>query len=111
MSNSIQLSNELIENVMQAIVQHDATVAENGTLGLQYLAAMLGVLASDYPGTADECEELLNHLHEFTKHVYNDHARAQQQQAAPAQAPQVPKGRCETDEADPAAGVWRVDRG
>ena len=40
MSNSIQLSHELIDNVMKAIVDHDKAVTENGTLGLQYLAAM-----------------------------------------------------------------------
>jgi hypothetical protein len=117
MSNSIQLSHELIDNVMQAIVDHDKAVTENGTLGLQYLAAILGVLAADYPGNEAECEELLTHLHEFTKHVYGDQARSRQQQAAQqsaqSQAPQseAAKGRCEPDPDEPAAGVWRVDRG
>ena len=112
MSKGIRLSGELIENMMRVIAEHDEEVKENGTLGLQYMAAVMGVLATDYPGSDSDRAELLEHLAEFTRHVHEDQMRARQQQAQPAQAaaaPAAPKGRCVPDPDNPAAGVWKAE--
>ncbi|HEB57950.1 MAG TPA: hypothetical protein ENJ01_01895 [Gammaproteobacteria bacterium] len=110
MSKGIQLSSELIENMMRVIAEHDEEVRENGTLGLQYMAAVMGILAADYPGSDSDRMELLEHLAGFTRHVYEDQMRAreQQQQRAPQQ-PAPAKGRCVPDPDNPAAGVWKAE--
>ena len=110
MSEGIRLSHELIDSVMAAIVAHDEQVEENGTIGLQYLAAIIGVLAADYPGSDSDRQEMLEHLAGFSKHVHDDQMRSRQQQQQPAAPPQAAGGRCEADPDNPAAGVWRADK-
>ena len=109
MSEGIRLSHELIDGVMGAIVAHDPQVEQNGTIGLQYLAAIMGVLAADYPGGDSDKTELLDHLSAFTRHVYDDQLRSRQQQQQ-QQQPETAAGRCETDPNNPAAGVWRANK-
>ena len=111
MSQAIRLTDEVIEGVMRAIVENDPAVRDNGALGLQYLAAILGVLAVDYPGDDQECRELLDHLAAFSRHVFEDQRKARARRAQPAAEPAVPKGRCIPDPDHPAYGVWKVDRG
>ena len=110
MSEGIRLSHEMIDGVMAAIVAHDPQVEENGTVGLQYLAAIMGVLAADYPGSDSDRQELLEHLAAFTRHVHDDQLRSRQQQEQQQQQPQAAGGHCETDAENPATGVWRADK-
>ncbi len=106
MSEGIQLSEELISNIFQAIAAHDEAVEQDMMLGLQYLAAITGYLSAGFPGDDHEREELLNQLAAFTRHVCDEGvAAAGKQQAQPAAEEAATKGQSvETD--DPAVGIW-----
>ena len=108
MSDSINLSHELINNLLQAIAQHEETARQDMMVNIQYLVAVAGYLAADYPGSASERDELLDHLHAFMKHVCDDRANSQQQTASQAQpaSPEVPAGKSEATD-DPAVGIWK----
>jgi hypothetical protein len=109
MSDGLKLSRELIDSLLHTIGQHDAEAHEDMLVNLQYLCAVAGYLAADYPGPASERDELLEHLHAFMKHVCDDRANKQ----APAQAaPSNPGGTGQgtsvpTD--DPAVGIWKPE--
>jgi len=112
MSDSISISQELINNLLQSISQHEASAQQDMMVNIQYLVAVAGYLCADYPGSASERDELLEHLHAFMKHVCDDRANSQQQASAPASAqpesPDVPAGKSvETD--DPAVGIWKPE--
>lgn len=110
MSDGINLSRELIEKLLQAIGEHDADARQDMLINLQYLSAVAGYLAADYPGPASERDELLEHLHAFMKHVCDNHAAKQQpaQTQDTAAAPDIPTGKSvQTD--DPAVGIWKPD--
>jgi len=111
MSNddSLKLNDELINNLVSVIVQHDERTRDDMMLGLQYLSAVTGYIAASYPGPDGERAELLQHLSQFSANVAEDRAsRLQSQttqndqgnaaQAAPGQSTQ-------TD--DPAIGIWK----
>lgn len=113
MSDGIQLSEELITSVINAVGQHDATAQEDRIVVLQYLAAINGFLSADYPGPDNEREELLAYLDEFTRHVCADRVeghkqQSPQQQSQPAAQPDTPKGRSEPTD-DPAVGIWKPE--
>jgi len=104
-SAGIQLSDELISNIFQAIARHDPAAEQDMMLGLQYLSAITGYLAAGHPGADHEREEFLNQLAAFSKHVCEQQAEAYKQQSQPAQEEVTAKGRSvETD--DPAVGIW-----
>lgn len=111
MADSINLSQDLINNLLNVIHQHDADAQQDMLVAIQYLVAVSGYLSADYPGPANERDELLEHLHAFMKHVCDDRAASQaSKQAAPAAAPQAPGGSgssVATD--DPAVGIWKPD--
>ena len=107
--DGIQISDALIGNMVNLIVQHDKRADEDMMLGLQYLAAVSGYIAASYPGSDNDREELLQHLAAFTNHVAKDRAKQLGQQAAPQQAANdVPKGRSVATD-DPAVGVWKPE--
>ncbi|MDH5178929.1 MAG: hypothetical protein OEZ39_00250 [Gammaproteobacteria bacterium] len=110
MSEGIQLNEDLITDVINAIGKHDRNAQEDRIVVLQYLAAINGFLSADYPGPAAEREELPAHLDEFTRHVCNEkvNARQQQQTISPAQAQPI-KGRS-IPAADPAVGIWKPEQ-
>ena len=106
----ISLSQDLINNILQSIAQHDESAQQDMMVNVQYLVAIAGYLTADYPGPASERDELLEHLHAFMKHVCDERANSQQQPASPqpAAAPEAPAGSSvETD--DPAVGIWKPD--
>ena len=110
MSNdeSLQLSDELINDLVNVIVQHDERTRDDMMLGLQYLSAVTGYIAASYPGPASERIELMDHLSQFSRHVADDRASRQQPQEAPsdqAAAPAAPGNSVATD--DPAIGIWK----
>lgn len=104
MADGLQLSRDLIDNLLQTIGEHDPEARQDMLVNLQYLCAVAGYLAADYPGPASERDELLEHLHAFMKHVCDDRANKPQpeQTTAPAQGTSVP-----TD--DPAVGIWKPE--
>ena len=106
---SLQLSYELISDLIDVIVRHDTRAETDMMLGLQYLAAVTGYIAAGYPGPAQDRDTLLEHLAAFTKHVTDDRAASlQQQQQQAQQAEATPKGHSvQTD--DPAMGIWKPE--
>jgi len=106
---SLQLSDELISDLIDVIVRHDTRAETDMMLGLQYLAAVTGYIAAGYPGPAQDRDTLLEHLAAFTKHVTDDRAASlQQQQQQAQQAQATPKGHSvQTD--DPAIGIWKPE--
>lgn len=109
MSDGISLSAELITDLLQSIGQHDASAQEDMMINLQYLVAVTGYLAADYPGSADERDDMLGQLSAFMQHVCEQRAESKQAPAAPQPAsPAAPAGRSEATD-DPAVGIWRPE--
>ncbi len=109
MSEGIQLSEELISQVIDAIAEHDANAKNDRIIAMQYMAAINGFLSADYPGPDSEREELLEHLSEFSRYVCNERIQGQQAET-PEQASQadLPKGHS-TSTDDPAVGIWKPE--
>lgn len=108
MSEGISLSKELITDLLQTIGKHDESAQQDMMVNLQYLVAVTGYLAADYPGSADERDDLLNQLHGFMKHVCDQQAAPQQQQPAQQTAPDLPAGKSVATD-DPAVGIWKPE--
>jgi hypothetical protein len=110
MSGGISLSQELINNLLKAIVDHDAAAQEDMMINIQYLIAVAGYLTADYPGPASERDDLLQQLAAFMKHVCDDRANSAQQQQAPAApaTPDLPAGSSVATD-DPAVGIWKPE--
>jgi hypothetical protein len=110
MADSINLSQELINDLLAAIQKHEAEASQDMMINIQYLVAVAGYLSADYPGPAAERDELIEHLHSFMKHVCDDRANSKQSASQPAQAAApaaVPGKSVATD--DPAVGIWKPD--
>jgi len=113
MSNQIQLSSELLNNIFEAISKHDQAVEKDLMVGLQYLSAIIGYFAAEYPGTDADRNELLEQLAVFSVQVADDRVQSmqqQQQQQQQSQAPQanMPKGKSAATD-DPAVGIWKPE--
>ena len=109
MADTINLTDELINDLLQSIARHEESAAQDMMVNIQYLVAVAGYLSADYPGPASERDELLEHLHTFMKHVCDNRANSAQQQApAQANAPDVPAGRSVATD-DPAVGIWKPE--
>lgn len=106
MSGSISLSQELISELLHTICKYDEAGKEDMMVNIQYLVAVAGYLTADYPGPADERDELLQHLHEFMKHVCDDRVNSQAPSAPEPSASPVPAGKSVPTD-DPAVGIWK----
>jgi hypothetical protein len=105
----LQLSRELMEDMLATINKHDPEGARDMMLNIQYLVAVAGYLSADYPGPAAERDELLQQLSAFMKHVCDDRAdKMQQQQPSQQAAPDLPKGKSVPTD-DPAVGIWKPE--
>ena len=108
MADSINLSQELINDLLASIGKHEPDAQKDMLVNLQYLAAVAGYLAADYPGPASERDELLEHLHAFMKHVCDDRANSQQANEPQAAQAAAPKGKSVATD-DPAVGIWKPE--
>ena len=106
MSEGIQLSQDLISELIHTIGEHDAEAKSDRIIVLQYLAAVSGFLAADYPGPDSERDELLAHLAQFAQHVCDERAESKQQASQPQAA--APQGRSVPTD-DPAVGIWKPE--
>jgi hypothetical protein len=105
----LQLSRELMEDLLNTINKYDPQGAKDMMINIQYLVAVAGYLCADYPGPAAERDELLQQLSAFMKHVCDDRAeQMEQQRAQPQSAPDVPKGKSVPTD-DPAVGIWKPE--
>jgi len=108
MADDINLSRDLIDKLLHTIGEHDAEARQDMLINLQYLCAVSGYLAADYPGPASERDELLEHLHAFMKHVCDDRAnKAAVPQTPSADAPAAAGKSTPTE--DPAVGIWKPE--
>lgn len=108
MADGINLSRDLIDGLLHTIGEHDTEAREDMLVNLQYLCAVAGYLAADYPGPASERDELLEHLHAFMKHVCDDRANQQAEPQTPAASPSLPSGNSVPTN-DPAVGIWKPE--
>ncbi len=104
---SLQLNDELINGVLDAVARHDPEAGEDSVLALQYLAAISGYVVAAYPGPEADRQALLDHLAAFARHVADDRTRRLQSETS-AQ-PQAPKGRSVPTD-DPAVGIWKPEK-
>lgn len=107
MADGIQLSRELIENLLRTIGEHDPDAQQDMFISVQYLCAIAGYLAADYPGPASERDELLEQLHAFMKQVCDE--RADNQQPQKPAAPQAATAGKSVPTDDPAVGIWKPE--
>ena len=90
MSDQLQLTGKLIDDIQNVLISHDERAQDEG-ITLQYLAAVSGMILSHLNMPAAQKQDFLEHLHAFSKHVLDD--LAQQKQSQPP--------------AQEAFGIWR----
>ena len=110
MADSINLSQQLINDLLTAIRAHEPEASNDMMINIQYLVAVAGYLSAEYPGPAAERDELLEHLHAFMKHVCDDRVHSTQQASQPKQAaaPTAVAGKSVPTD-DPAVGIWKPE--
>jgi hypothetical protein len=96
--SELQLSGELIDEVMTTLVKHDPQ-AQDPSIGLQYLAAIIGLVLGNQQASSEDKQAFMEQLNAFSNHVLSDVEEQlkqhQQQQAAPAEQESV--------------GIWKPD--
>ena len=92
--SQLNLSNELINEILNSITKHDDQAKSNTLVCAQYLSAILGLLLGNEKIPDDKKKELLNELNAFSHHVLTD-VISNAQQKAPTADPEK------------AFGVWR----
>ena len=68
--SGIQLSSQLIDDMKAAIAKHDASANDNMT-AVQYMAAAIGYVISEYPEGQFDKTDVMQQLADFTKYVYD----------------------------------------
>jgi hypothetical protein len=91
--SGLQLSVDMVEDVIRAIMQHDPQAEDHG-VAMQYLAAINGFLLGHQDFSEQQRTDFLNTLHQFSGKVCNDIA-SQRGQQPPSPPPQE------------AFGVWK----
>ncbi|AKJ95898.1 MULTISPECIES: hypothetical protein [Thioalkalivibrio] len=90
MSDTLQLSGELIQKVQDLLTEVDPK-AQQPIVAVQYLSAITGFMVAQMPESVNERKEYLKQLSEFTESVFVD-VESRKQTAPPPQD---------------ASGVWR----
>ncbi|WP_018949789.1 hypothetical protein [Thioalkalivibrio sp. ALMg11] len=90
MSDTLQLSGELIQKVQDLLVEVDPK-AQQPIVAVQYLSAITGFMVAQMPESVNERKEYLKQLSEFAESVFVD-VESRKQAAPPPQE---------------ASGVWR----
>ncbi|OOG23582.1 hypothetical protein B1C78_10650 [Thioalkalivibrio denitrificans] len=91
MSDALQLSGELVQQLQQALAENDPR-CRDPLVATQYLAAVMGYMLASQPIEEGQKREYLEQLNGFVQHVFNDVVAQQQRPAAPPQE---------------ASGVWK----
>ncbi|WP_038051611.1 hypothetical protein [Thioalkalivibrio sp. ALJ1] len=90
MSETLQLSGELIQKVQDVLTEVDPK-AQQPIVAVQYLSAITGFMVAQMPESVNERKEYLQQLSQFTESVFVD-VESRKQSAPPPQE---------------ASGVWR----
>ena len=70
----LKLSDELISDLQNVIVEHDER-AKDGGVAIQYYAAIIGYILANQEYPMDQKKEFLNHLYAFSNHVFEDNSQ------------------------------------
>ncbi|MDG1250085.1 MAG: hypothetical protein P8O75_05585 [Gammaproteobacteria bacterium] len=97
MSDELQLSKSLIDDVMKVVVAADER-AKDPFIGSQYLSAIVGFVIGTSEAPAKDKKEIVDELAAFMQHVLEDVSGPVEAPAAPA-APIAPPGS--------AFGIWK----
>lgn len=108
MSEGLQLSRDMIDGVLKAIGDHDPNAQQDMMIAIQYLSAIAGFFAADFPGPDAEREEFLKYLNDLMCHVCDDRRKQNQQPAAQAATPAGTAGKSVATD-DPAVGIWKPE--
>ncbi len=111
----IQLSEPLINDLVDVITKHAPGAKDNIGITLQYMGAVMGYLSAQFPGSDVERHDWLEQLNAFIIHVSDEHSEEKQAEQQPAQQQQpaaanAPSGKCVPDASNSAAGVWKADK-
>jgi hypothetical protein len=93
--SGLQLSVDMVEDVIKAIMQHDPRADDHG-MAMQYMAAINGFLLGHQDFNEDQRNEFLETLNQFSQQVCNDIVK---QRTATPVAPPQPQGS--------AFGIWK----
>jgi hypothetical protein len=93
--SGMQLSVDMVEDVIKAIMQHDQRADDHG-IAMQYMAAINGFLLGHQDFNDQQREEFLETLNKFSQQVCADIVK---QRSATPVAPPHPQGA--------AYGVWK----
>ena len=69
--STIQISDDLINQIQEVIAKHD-TNAQSLDVGIQYLSAIIGYMASSFPGQLEQKRNILQQLYQFSDHVLSE---------------------------------------
>lgn len=75
----IQLSEALIDDLVEVVSEHAPEAEEDLGIILQHLGAVMGYLSAQFPGSDAERHEWLAQLNSFIIHVSNEHAKENKQ--------------------------------
>ncbi len=90
----LNLTRELVQNIMRVAHQHDERCQKDPLVAAQYLSALVGLLVGNEQRSDGERRELLSELHAFSEHVMRDVTG----EARPSPPPVDP---------DKAFGIWK----
>lgn len=107
MSEGLQLSSDMMNDVINAITRHDPSAGEDMMIVVQYLTAITGFFVADFPGPDAERDEFIKYLNDLMQHVCSD--RLKQRQQAPTQGAAAPVAGKSVPTDDPAVGIWKPE--
>ena len=93
---TIQITDKLMSDIMDVIVNHDKEAIDAG-IGAQYMSALIGYMVARYPSTNTQKKEIMSHLAQFSEHVMLDNI-------APDEPADKPDAEPTSDE---ALGIWK----
>jgi len=95
---TIQVTDKLMSDIMDVIVNHDKEATDAG-IGAQYMSALTGYLVARYPSSNIQKKEIMSHLAQFSEHVMLDNIAADE-----------PTDPASADPAQQEAfGVWKPE--
>ena len=78
--STIQISDELINEIQNIIQKHDSS-ADNPGVSIQYLSAIVGYLAAGFPGPLAQKQQILQQLYQFSDHVLSENSQSESDEA------------------------------
>ncbi len=80
---TINITDALLNDLQQVLQKHDESNKDIG-VSVQYLAASIGVLTAHFPGTAEEKQDILRQLYDFSKQILESNSEPVAASAPPS---------------------------